>query len=760
MNENEPEKISKHRFILFYGPSCSGKTYYYSKQLCHTHRRISSEDLFKEDPGLGCRGVGLRIVSLLQQGHNVVLDDENYKIQTRRSYYTLIKKKVPDCSLLCLKFVAKYGNFQVQWLSEHCIVEAGLAHIPCKRTRDLNKWLDGVQDVPDEFTEQCKVEEIVSMPTIQSFYKFNVPGLIIEWCSVFSGRDEDVIQPALLQEMESWTHSYPDGRLIIVKTDVGNSYEDIKGKLMKLAKKVDTPVVAILLKGKCPFRTPPQPGLIAVLQRFLHLDIHCKATMYVYTTNQHKECAINAGVRHIKKETLCLVKSPCAVQPIVPKMFSDFMLTPPIGERKKYSVENEMLPLYEEAKVNSGFAKIDLDEDCTVYLAASNESLDRYQNGITKWVQKTPSDGCKITETSPKVVKPTISPNKATMEVEPTSLVNLTRTGSSRNLPKWMYTRSKDAPKRPKKRLRETTKKSLSLQCSIVKAMSESDLTDNAKHICQENNKPCLDSDSEPDEITILIDKPNNTYPVSEVSLEGNMESNIDELTGVVDTGELNEMGSRTTLAPASIEEESYIDSILECKIQNGTSFQNNGNSKMETLESQSPGYDKGTNGAETPVSGAAYQGHVVDGKLKNSNIYESEYYLDTLPMFRDESQRPLKPPPKRKLTSPREDSKDPRVLKSKTKKKFTSPREDSNNPCVVESQGSSEKLQNYSYKCESEHYLDTLPMFRDESQRPLKPPPKRKLTSPREDPKDPRVQKSKTKYMSGNSSYLDDLGL
>ena len=48
------------------------------------------------------------------------------------------------------------------------------------------------------------------------------------------------------------------------------------------------------------FCIPPKPGLLAFLQRLHHLDLHARATMYLYHTQSHMNMARSAGVQHIK----------------------------------------------------------------------------------------------------------------------------------------------------------------------------------------------------------------------------------------------------------------------------------------------------------------------------------------------------------------------------------------------------------------------------------------------------------------------------
>lgn len=114
----------KPEVVFFYGPPFSGKALFFKHHFSQTHKKINPAELFEATPSLSHREVILKVVNTLNEGHSVVVDDENSSKIKRKSYMAIIRKKVGLCNFrviisilhLLLAFLSVIGPESGNWL--------------------------------------------------------------------------------------------------------------------------------------------------------------------------------------------------------------------------------------------------------------------------------------------------------------------------------------------------------------------------------------------------------------------------------------------------------------------------------------------------------------------------------------------------------------------------------------------------------------------------------------------------------------------
>ncbi|KAK2549482.1 hypothetical protein P5673_030023 [Acropora cervicornis] len=264
--------------VFLCGPPFSGKELYYAQHFSQTHQRIRPQELFQADPFLGLRAVTLKVANLLNKGHSVVIDDGNSNKKTRKSYFNILKNKVPN-----LYFTAV--------LSLSCFI----CHIDW-----VILWCNGISDTPDEeegFNEiiQVEVQLICDTP-----FKFVVPALFLQWESLFQDKEEgrSHLHNAAIAAINKWSHS---GKCACV--------DEMKEVVKELATKGSVPVFFVhVCAFPWNFERPPNPGLFAWLQRLHTIDLSHRATFFVWSHDSYHNAAMAAGIKCIKASKL--FKSP------------------------------------------------------------------------------------------------------------------------------------------------------------------------------------------------------------------------------------------------------------------------------------------------------------------------------------------------------------------------------------------------------------------------------------------------------------------
>ncbi|XP_038045636.1 uncharacterized protein LOC119720149 [Patiria miniata] len=397
--------------VMLFGPPFAGKTAYCKHHLSTSHERISAIDQFKEDPTLGLRQVILKIVALLKQGKSVVIDDENWSRSTRQSYVTSISSKVPNCKFRCIKFNSD-GPLSLRWMHQWSLAksllnldETSLNDLAQREAR-ISQWLgeDVAGKRPEFPTAQggLNLQDVRVRLTAEVDYKFEVPALFIQWEGIVQPNDARTNQcmEGTREVLQTWTSCNPWGRIIIISgrshsddsTSRMSSKEivmDMKQSLMELCQSVPCPIYSTLLpdpnSSSSSFATPPQPGLLAFLQRFHHIHLWHRGSLYLHRTKDHADCAQAAGVKCLKaaaalKSPRLVYQSQCSSRDDVNSILKDIKLIGPSGSGQLRSTPR--IPLYSETVASGDDGCFFRESICGRTLGIcykDRETLDKYQ---------------------------------------------------------------------------------------------------------------------------------------------------------------------------------------------------------------------------------------------------------------------------------------------------------------------------------------------------------------------------------------------
>lgn len=314
--------------VLFFGPPFVGKTLYYYRHYLKTHRRISACELFQEDESMNLRHVILKAIAFLCQGKSVVIDDENWYSETRKSYCSLVKRKVPNCTLTLVQFLPElsFGYQQCLWAREWTIVDWTFLDSRQDKSQYLSDsnerldcWFSKRKSVlnPPEFPT---VAEGFSLQTVQPEFtcntphKFSLPGLLLQWEAVVVENNHDdslACKPGTPELLNMWFSKNQSGRVVIIgpksRHDKEILVERTKLFLVQLASQLSFPIYFTLIDEKQQldqFSKLPHPGVIAFLQSLHTIHLYHKSTMYVYQSEEHCKAANLVGIRAIKGEKL------------------------------------------------------------------------------------------------------------------------------------------------------------------------------------------------------------------------------------------------------------------------------------------------------------------------------------------------------------------------------------------------------------------------------------------------------------------------
>ncbi|CAB3981767.1 deoxyribonuclease TATDN2, partial [Paramuricea clavata] len=313
--------------VLFYGPPFIGKTLHYFNHYSKTHTRISASEIFKEDKCSNLRLVILKVIGLLNEGKNVVIDDENWYIATRQSYISLVKKKVPICTFTIVQFLTDItsGYQQCLWAREWALVEQTLLE-----NKDYNSTLltESVEKLDCWFARKRSELNPPELPaTAEGFsivtvnpqlicgtsYKFNLPALFIQWQSILTDAQNENLncKSTAPDVLNKWLEKNPSGRILIIgpktKNDKDIIEEQTKTLLLLLSSQLTCPLYFTFIDEKHQldhYSQLPQPGVLAFLQKLHRVNLYHKGTIYMYSSDEHYRAASSVGIRTIKAAKL------------------------------------------------------------------------------------------------------------------------------------------------------------------------------------------------------------------------------------------------------------------------------------------------------------------------------------------------------------------------------------------------------------------------------------------------------------------------
>ncbi|XP_072025161.1 uncharacterized protein [Amphiura filiformis] len=472
--------------IMFYGPPFGGKTAYFYHILRETHQRVSAAELFQENPDIGLRQVILKIASLLRDGKKVVIDDENWTKALRTSYVKTLSAKFPKCKFLCLKFNPEelVSYWSMEWYLAEKVLQHDLSHI-CdlkKASRKLHHWYGNYRDESSVLKlEEPRQEERMTIKVVkpkllaQVDYKFEVPALFLQWEAVIvSSNGSNSIHTRLIDVINCWLATNPWGRVIIIfdsmttKRDSVNSdssedlsVESYKPLLSRLCNDITVPVYMFQIQSPVSdqkFCCPPQPGILAFLQRLHHLHLFHRHTLYLYGTNDHYKMADGAGVRHAPAKTvlckpLMVVSSKCATKVAVKHELKDINFKPRVTGQS--SSPDLHVPLFTKTKESTFDGQWGYYEELLPWKYMHGicfhdlSTVERYQQLYADTASRLSEPGSRMISTPPAEVKPQDPEPEASVQsssVTTEKAANQPATSQSRRgnraIPSWLVSKN------------------------------------------------------------------------------------------------------------------------------------------------------------------------------------------------------------------------------------------------------------------------------------------------------------------------------
>ncbi|XP_064602289.1 uncharacterized protein LOC135468137 [Liolophura sinensis] len=264
---------------------------------------------------------------------------------------------------------------------------------------------------------------------------------------------------------------------------------------------LDFPIYAIHLENPSlasSFLSPPNPGLIAYLQRRHCVELTNKATMYLCTTPVHETMAEKAGVQHLK--TSKVFQKPTMVKNNVmtvkcrsPELLHDLEIREPVdavpGGRDP---SDPHIPLLQEViseDLCDHQVSADLGNGRREYLFVRDRSI------LTEYAELYKKNATHIGESASKVAKlcqmSPVDPDRSPAS-SPTATLRPCSTRSPRKIPSWMFSQkalkthasstSQNSPSDTYRHSRPSKK--------TMYVMTEAELVDVASRILKEAGKP------------------------------------------------------------------------------------------------------------------------------------------------------------------------------------------------------------------------------------------------------------------------------
>ncbi|XP_062606387.1 uncharacterized protein LOC134268216 [Saccostrea cucullata] len=299
---------AKFDCILMHGPPFSGSDVYYQKFLSKDHVRIFPKHMFSLNQKYGLRDIVLNVHKHLKQNKKVVVDDENGSFAKRSAYLKMIQKKLPEKTVALVSVLPKYGEAQVLWNQEVCLNEEDAVTVSYT---EISSWFDPTtgqvaynsNDEPDE-EEGYKLFHQKSHLETFSAYKFDIPGLFIQMEAIYHKSDYSLnLKDGVKQICVHWNEQNPVGRVIFILYGNKEPIEESLHMLTRLAKQLDFPIYLFHVIDPTEagtFCEPPNPGILAFLQKRHHLFLHSTKTVYLYSHQDHMTLARAAGVNCVK----------------------------------------------------------------------------------------------------------------------------------------------------------------------------------------------------------------------------------------------------------------------------------------------------------------------------------------------------------------------------------------------------------------------------------------------------------------------------
>ncbi|XP_048747025.2 uncharacterized protein LOC125659399 isoform X2 [Ostrea edulis] len=168
----------------------------------------------------------------------------------------------------------------------------------------LPEWRGSIGDEEPDEEEGYKIFYKKSHLENFSTYKFDIPGLLIQIEAIYVKSDSPLkLKEGLKEIFMHWNEQNPVGRIIFIQYGNRELPKEIQNLLSRLAKELEFPVYLFHIVDPTaagPFSEPPNPGILAFLQKRHCLFLHCTKTVYIYNTQDHMDMARAAGVNCVK----------------------------------------------------------------------------------------------------------------------------------------------------------------------------------------------------------------------------------------------------------------------------------------------------------------------------------------------------------------------------------------------------------------------------------------------------------------------------
>lgn len=124
------KQVHSPELIIFYGPPCCGKTEYYNQEFSSKteYVRICPPEIYSKEKDFSFHRLINLVTDHLSKDINVIIDDENHLLRTRKSYFKAVKeqqdkKKLGDISFIAICFQPLGGMKQCLWANEWAIAQ-------------------------------------------------------------------------------------------------------------------------------------------------------------------------------------------------------------------------------------------------------------------------------------------------------------------------------------------------------------------------------------------------------------------------------------------------------------------------------------------------------------------------------------------------------------------------------------------------------------------------------------------------------------
>ncbi|XP_064630969.1 uncharacterized protein LOC135489512 [Lineus longissimus] len=534
--------------VLLVGPPLVGKSLYCLSHFSVHYVRISIKEELESKPEVGLRYVINKAVTQLKQGKNVVIDDENGSKSKRISFIKVVKDKIPGCSIRCINLTPKCGYDQLLWTVAYLQATWLETHAyetqsePCPYQENmLERWMTDVGDGSDAPAYGEGFNNIVDVSlefVVHSYHKFEVPCLFIEYQGIVE-KASDSVMDGVVPAIVLWCEANSCGCVVLIYGHVTgihptDKHEKMRVILKKIVSKLNTIPVFVLsvdaAQSSTSFFVHPQPGILALGSRLFHLDLSHKATMYLYSTQDHMKCADNAGVRYIRASRVFnhpkLVTSyTMATSPSIPEVLKNRKVTWP-----KTTAPEASMPLLSskgDTVDEIHYSCCQLNGRISIHLCSqSKDSCESFDQFYQKHATPITEDGSRLEQIEKETKESVIENFAPTLEVESrpspassksrrsSASSDTTTTTMGQDLPKWMVKKNislnkmLDTPKKDRKSPRKTSQ-----IFTTVYVMSPSELMDNAKAILQQGEGEAFMGDqmsenAEPEDLKALHYKP------------------------------------------------------------------------------------------------------------------------------------------------------------------------------------------------------------------------------------------------------------